>query len=226
MYHHLSHHYDRIFPENTVLKNLILSYAKGGRALDLGCGTGRMANALYENYDDVIGVDLDLGMIEVAAKRYPHVTWVQADMVAFLETSMPFDTILCLGNTLPHLDVYRLNQLVEKIARKLKPDGHFFIQLLNYDSIMSDKPRFLKTIETADCVFVREYRYQPHWIDFTTYLIGDGTVQKETNRIHPYRKKDLEIILESHHLHYEFMETSNPSNTHYIIHVTHEQKEG
>lgn len=40
-----------------------------GLALDLGCGTGRLARALSEHFDEVIGIDLSAPMVDEAAKQ-------------------------------------------------------------------------------------------------------------------------------------------------------------
>lgn len=48
-----------------------LGPAKGGRVVDIGCGTGRLTALLEAGGAHVIGVDLDSAMLAVAADRVP-----------------------------------------------------------------------------------------------------------------------------------------------------------
>ncbi len=56
--------------------------ATGGRALDLGCGTGRHAVLLAERFGQVDAIDLSGPMIELARQRRlrPNITYWQADL--------------------------------------------------------------------------------------------------------------------------------------------------
>lgn len=56
--------------------------AAGGRALDLGCGTGRHAVLLAERFSHVDAIDLSGPMVELARKRRPrpNITYWQADL--------------------------------------------------------------------------------------------------------------------------------------------------
>ncbi|MFI6097368.1 class I SAM-dependent methyltransferase [Lentzea sp. NPDC051213] len=50
-----------------------------GRIGDLGCGTGRITQYLYELGLDAFGVDLSPGMVEQAKKLYPHLEFQVGD---------------------------------------------------------------------------------------------------------------------------------------------------
>jgi SAM-dependent methyltransferase len=71
--------------ENARFTNWLVSVLPpaGGRALDLGCGTGRHAVLLAERFAHVDATDLSLPMIEIArAKRSrPNITYQQADLL-------------------------------------------------------------------------------------------------------------------------------------------------
>ena len=56
--------------------------AAGGRALDLGCGTGRHAVLLADRFGQVDAIDLSGPMIELARQRRlrPNITYWQADL--------------------------------------------------------------------------------------------------------------------------------------------------
>ncbi len=53
---------------------------KGRRALDFGCGVGRMTAALAEFYDNAVGVDISEEMVRVAqqSRRFENSEFVQA----------------------------------------------------------------------------------------------------------------------------------------------------
>ena len=48
------------------------------RVLELGCGTGRLLNALNPSYG--VGVDLSSNIISIAKKNYPNLEFVQGDL--------------------------------------------------------------------------------------------------------------------------------------------------
>jgi SAM-dependent methyltransferase len=79
--------YDRLgdLSENDSIRSWIVSVlpSAGGRALDLGCGTGRHAVLLAGHFTHVDAIDLSLPMIEIArAKRpRPNITYQQADLL-------------------------------------------------------------------------------------------------------------------------------------------------
>jgi predicted TPR repeat methyltransferase len=63
-------------------------------ALDIGCGTGLMAEKIHRHCRTIIGVDLSAKMIEQANKKGVYTRCVQADIVAFAkETTQDFDLI-------------------------------------------------------------------------------------------------------------------------------------
>ncbi|OCS87283.1 class I SAM-dependent methyltransferase [Caryophanon latum] len=63
----------------------LVEVTKGEHVLDIGCGTGDLANTLHERGAYVVGVDLSANMIEQASAKYPHVTFAVADA-----TSLPY----------------------------------------------------------------------------------------------------------------------------------------
>ena len=65
--------------------------------LDMGCGTGRVAIELARHGIEVVGVDPDLSMIEVARQRAPELEWVAADGTT-VELGRRFDVVVMAGN--------------------------------------------------------------------------------------------------------------------------------
>lgn len=67
-----------------------------GAVLDVGCGTGVLAAAAAERVGpdgEVTGVDINRGMLEVAARSGDHVTWLEADAQQLPFDSESFDAV-------------------------------------------------------------------------------------------------------------------------------------
>ncbi|HEY7948217.1 MAG TPA: class I SAM-dependent methyltransferase [Acidimicrobiales bacterium] len=70
-----------------------------GSVLDAGCGTGRVAIELSRRGLDVVGVDLDAAMLEVAREKAPLMRWIHADLVD-VDVGRRFDGIVMAGNVM------------------------------------------------------------------------------------------------------------------------------
>jgi SAM-dependent methyltransferase len=90
--------------------------------LDGGCGTGRVAIELARRGLDVVGIDLDQDMIELAGRKAPGLTWVRADL-SELDLAARFDAVVLAGNVVPYVASGRRRQAVHACARHLAPSG-------------------------------------------------------------------------------------------------------
>jgi ubiquinone/menaquinone biosynthesis C-methylase UbiE len=104
------------------------------RALDFGCGAGRLTGALAEHFQEVHGVDISPSMVETARKlnRYPdrgffHVN-VSDDLRIFDDHT--FDFVLTLI-TLQHVPRKYALGYVAEFVRVLKPSGVLVFQVLD-----------------------------------------------------------------------------------------------
>jgi SAM-dependent methyltransferase len=90
--------------------------------LDVACGTGGHLVHLRQWYD-VVGVDLDPGMLEVAHGRLPETTLVEADMRT-VDIARSFDVVVCLFSSIGYMATTdELDRAVENMARHLNPGG-------------------------------------------------------------------------------------------------------
>lgn len=94
------------------------------RALDLGCGTGLVADAFASLVDEMTGVDLSPGMLAKAAKRKFYAALKEADMLAALEAEgdASFDLVIAADAMVYVPD---LAPLCLEAARVLTPNGVF-----------------------------------------------------------------------------------------------------
>lgn len=100
--------------------------------LDAGCGTGRVAIELARRGLDVVGIDLDPGMLEAARAKAPHLTWLLDDLVSVHVTpgdggdpAAPrrFDAVVAAGNVMIFLEPGTEGAVVANLARHLAPGG-------------------------------------------------------------------------------------------------------
>jgi SAM-dependent methyltransferase len=109
----------------------------GGRALELGCGSGRLTLLIAQNGIDIVGADLSSSMLDAArakaAAAKVDVPFVQADMRHF-DLAGKFSTILIPGNSLLHLlTIDELKQCLASVRRHLEPGGRLVFDISNWD---------------------------------------------------------------------------------------------
>jgi SAM-dependent methyltransferase len=91
--------------------------------LDVACGTGTHIEHLRAHYEEVVGLDLDPGLLAVAARRLPGVRLVEADMLTF-DLGRQFDAVTCLGSSITYVRTpENLERAVERMARHVAPGG-------------------------------------------------------------------------------------------------------
>jgi 2-polyprenyl-3-methyl-5-hydroxy-6-metoxy-1,4-benzoquinol methylase len=121
--------YDRMgdLNANEVIRNWLVNALPpaGGRALDLGCGTGRHSVLLAGRFTHVDAIDLSLPMIEIArAKRpRPNIAYRQADLMQ-AAGSGDYDLVLSVM-TLHH--VPDLQAALAHVKALLAPGGQIVL---------------------------------------------------------------------------------------------------
>jgi len=112
----------------------------GGRALALGCGTGRVLIPLAATGCRVVGVDHSPALLEIARRKAEQaqvsarVTLVQADLCSFALAANDFDFAYCVSNTLMHLTTQDEQLAALRSAhRHLRAGGRLLVDLFNPD---------------------------------------------------------------------------------------------
>lgn len=93
-----------------------------GRALDFGCGVGRLAEAMLAYADQVTGVDISPGMLELARKRGSKVNYVGEIPAG------PFDWINSFI-VFQHIPPARGEAIIEDLLGKLAMGGMVSLQV-------------------------------------------------------------------------------------------------
>ncbi|MDQ6919247.1 MAG: class I SAM-dependent methyltransferase [Candidatus Dormibacteraeota bacterium] len=102
-------------------------YLRGSTILDVACGTGGHIQHLSGAYE-VVGVDIDPGMLEVAREKNPGVELKVADMRDF-ELGRRFGTVLCLFSSIGYLgSVAELNSALACFARHSEEGGAVLVE--------------------------------------------------------------------------------------------------
>lgn len=99
----------------------LLAPKQGEKILDLGCGTGDLANKLYDLGVNMVGVDKSQNMISQALSKYPHINFMVRD-VTNLGYYLEFDAVF--SNATLHW-VKQPKQALNCIYQSLKPGGRF-----------------------------------------------------------------------------------------------------
>ena len=121
-----------------------------GRALDFGCGVGRLTQALADYFDAVVGIDIAPSMVKLA-KHYNRfgsrcVYQVNEQDNLRLFSDLEFDFIYT-NIVLQHMKPEYAKSYIKEFLRILKPEGALIFQLPSRN-LVTPRPRE-STIKTA-----------------------------------------------------------------------------
>jgi SAM-dependent methyltransferase len=163
-------HYYYYFPEDLLPEHIerevavlwkILELRPGMEVLDLGCGNGRIANALAAQGCAVTGLDLIPAFIEqakqIAASRNLTATYLVGDMRA-LPWINRFDCIISWMSAYGYFADEENRQVLADAYRALKPGGKLLLELNNRDWVLKDFQR-ASVIERDGNYLVDQRRY-------------------------------------------------------------------
>jgi SAM-dependent methyltransferase len=150
-----SHHWDpeeffrtgerEVAAEFAYLESLDVELVRG-RALDFGCGLGRLTQPLADRFDEAVGVDIAASMIEGArtankqGSRCQFVLNERDDLTVFADESFDFVFSLLV---LQHMPLSLSERYMREFVRVLKPGGIGYFQMTEYSR--SPVRRFLMT---------------------------------------------------------------------------------
>lgn len=156
-YDEFAAHYDQIFEswEASILRQAtvlseILRHECGDRGrirvLDCACGIGTQSIGLAMKGFEVEGCDISPGAVQrarlEASKRGLSVPFSVANMLTLttIERSS-FDAVICIDNSLPHLESDdQLFQAAQQARSKLRAGGSFLGSIRDYDRFVVERP--------------------------------------------------------------------------------------
>lgn len=96
---------------------------------ELGCGTGTMTGLLVEEGLDVMGLDISSDMLAEARKKYPDISFLEADMRDF-KLPEKKDVIVCICDSINYvLTTEDLVKTFSSVRENLKEGGIFIFDL-------------------------------------------------------------------------------------------------
>lgn len=102
----------------------------GERVLDIGCGTGIAALAAAGRGASATGVDINAGMLAVARRKAPDLTWIEAPAEDLPFADGAFDVVLCQFALMFLADRTRA---LREMARVTRPGGR--IALATWETV-------------------------------------------------------------------------------------------
>lgn len=181
--------------------DLLVELAAGGPALDVGCGTGRMALALAERGVPVIGVDSSPDMLDVL-RAHDHNELVSARLCDV--TSDPiegqyrlayllFEVFLMVGDR----DAQR--STLDNIVGSLEPGANVLIEMSVFD--VGDWAQFVDgSVRVSDLqpgrVVIGTSRYDrsSNRLDYQDVLLSSEGIRLIPLTMHPLSPAELDVM--------------------------------
>lgn len=190
LYDSLSGVYDQLFPVNPATITAIEALIPPGvdkRILDLGAATGGHTAAFARRGWDVLGIELNESMVDVARERAHVVQGSMTDAARLVEddygTAARFAAVLCLGNTLPHLAPREIANFFSMVRNLLGRGAPFILQMLNYAHPDIGPGYRFPEIHSGNLKFSRNYEAgaEPGTLSFVTrFAQGSGESSDRT----------------------------------------------
>ena len=110
--------------------------SRDGNILDVGCGYGRILNALHHmGYENLIGIDFSSGMIARGKNQFPQLNLLVQENESIDFSDNSFDAVILFAVLTCITSDSAQRKLISEIKRVLKPGGILYINdfLLNTD---------------------------------------------------------------------------------------------
>ena len=126
--------------EQSMILGACQHYRGTGLAIDLGCGTGRVALTLADSFTQIVGYDISPDMIEVARRKYQdaHARKCSFEVVD-LEAGIPHPdsavSFVVMGMGFAS-DIRLLPKVLREVHRVLIPGGTAFMSFYNAEALI------------------------------------------------------------------------------------------
>jgi ubiquinone/menaquinone biosynthesis C-methylase UbiE len=200
--------YDLMIPFEEVVerkKKILEKIIAPGKkfAADLGCGTGTDSIALAKLGMKVSGFDPSLEMVNRARKNAETAN----ELVSIYNHSISeippdfnskFDLLISFGNTFANIHNEDLSDSLKRCYELLRREGKLFIQVLNYQKIVSEGERIVNITGIGANFFVRFYDFEKEHIVFNLLKVNKSKLLDYSlisTEIFPHLKDDFEASL-------------------------------
>ncbi|WP_456843791.1 class I SAM-dependent DNA methyltransferase [Cellulomonas sp. P5_C6] len=160
-----------------------------GRVLDAGCGTGRMTAWLASVGIVADGIDLSPGMIEVARRTYPDLSFDVGSMTAL---DLPGECVsgILAWYSIIHTSPADLPAVVAELARVLAPGGHLLLGWHSGDDAVRTMTHAYGHDVSADA-----YRHAPESVAAAVHAAGLVVSARLVREPQPDREKSPQASL-------------------------------
>ena len=109
-------------------------------AMDLACGTGILCEILHSRGVQSSGMDFSSGMIEIAKRGNPAISYQVADMITFRPDTR-YDLVTCTGDAVNHIhNIQDVEKIFQNVFAYTAPGGWFVFDLLNEREVSDSEP--------------------------------------------------------------------------------------
>ena len=158
---------------------------------DVGCNNGHH-DIMFAGWGvKVHGIDPDAEAIDEARERTDEAGLdIEFSVGGFGDVARvlggPYDSVVCIGNVLPHVAKGGLDAAIADMVAVLRPGGVMVLHLLNHDRMRSQEVRMVQPVfrepENGDYVFLRIIGHEPEefTFEFVTLIREPGAESWET----------------------------------------------
>lgn len=159
LYGKVASRYDTVFERAMLaeghLTDVLRETLQNRSVLDLACGNGRWLDRFRPA--SYVGIDLNAAMLAEARHRYPHATFLRADMTRIPVPDESFAGVISMFGAMGHLSRAGQEAMVREVRRVLQPGG---IAILTNGNLWS--PFNLPTTITGGRVRIEGVRVRVH----------------------------------------------------------------
>lgn len=177
-----------------------LQNATAQSVLELGCGTGNLAQRFCDAGYEYWGIDLSESMVELARQRVPKASIHAADMCSF-ELGRTFDMICITGRSISYLlQNQSIEQCFASVVRHLSPQGQFVFDAIDAAALFDDFHQ-TRTDEIMVSPYRRLSRSTPNlstgwtWDWVSDYYEGDRLIGQDEVTLRAFLVEELRLLL-------------------------------
>jgi len=171
-----------------------LGLEKGASILDLACGTGRHAVELSSRGYGVVGYDLSLNMLSIAAdeaqSRNQKMNFLQGDMRE-MNYDQVFDGVYSWSTSFGYFDDEKNFDVLQRMQRALRTGGVLVLDIINRDYVAPRQPSMV-WFEGDGCVCMDEMQ-----VDFFSSRLK----VKRTAMFDDGRSREIDYSIRLYNLH-------------------------
>ncbi len=147
------------FPNERRIRDLVISYLRGTRVLDAGCGNGWLSVCAWEEGFNVYSLDVAVNEVRESLflfkEKNAHIGLTRASLLSLPFARSSFDSIICI-NVLEHIS--NIEQTILEIERVLRKNGRLIVVVPNALTFGLFYDRFVCRRISARTILSRVYK--------------------------------------------------------------------